>query len=46
MLFSIFVGDMGSGIKCSFSKTDYNSKLCGVVVTMEGRDSSQKDPER
>jgi len=46
-LFSIFVGDMDSGIECTLSKFAYNTKLCGTVdrnrKELEGRDAIQWD---
>ncbi|GAB0187345.1 mitochondrial enolase superfamily member 1 [Grus japonensis] len=43
VLFNIFVGDMDSGIKCTLSKFANNTKLCGVVNMVEGRDAIQRD---
>jgi len=45
-LFSIFVGDMDSGSECTLSKFIDNTKLCGAVDTLEGRDAMQKDLNR
>ncbi|PKU29276.1 rna-directed dna polymerase from mobile element jockey-like [Limosa lapponica baueri] len=42
VLFSIFVGDMDSGIECTLSKFADDTKLCGVVGTLEGRDRLEK----
>ena len=41
MLFIVFVGDMDSGIGCTLRKFADDSKLCGVVDTLEGRDAIQ-----
>ncbi|KAJ7410391.1 hypothetical protein BTVI_53542 [Pitangus sulphuratus] len=35
--------DMDSGIKCTLRKFNNNTKLCGVVNTLEGRDAMQRD---
>ncbi|KAJ7396393.1 rna-directed dna polymerase from mobile element jockey-like [Pitangus sulphuratus] len=34
---------MDSGIKCTLSKFANNTKLCGVVDTLEGQDGIQRD---
>ena len=41
LLFNIFVSVLDSGIKRTRSKFSDDTKLCGVVDTLEGRDASQ-----
>ena len=42
-LFNIFVGNMDSGIECTLSKFANNTRLCGVVDTLEESDAFQTE---
>jgi len=46
VLFNIFVGCMDVGIECPLSKFADDSKVCGGVDVLEGRDAIQRDLER
>lgn len=39
----IFIGDMDSEIECCLSMFTDDTKLCGAVATLEGRDATQRD---
>jgi len=43
ILLNIFVGYKDSGIECTLSKFANDTKLCGAVNTLEGRDAIQRD---
>lgn len=39
MIFNIIISDTDCGIKCTFRKFADDTKLCGVVNTLEGQDA-------
>lgn len=46
VLFNIFVGDLDGGIECTLSKFSDDTKQCGAVDAMEGRDSIKMDLDK
>jgi len=42
----IFVGDMDSEIDCTFSKIADDTKQCGAVSMLQGRDAIQRDLDK
>ena len=46
VLFKIFVGDLDSGIKCTFSEFADNTKQSSAVDRIKGRDATERDLDR
>lgn len=44
--FNTFVSDIDSEIVCALSKFAHDTRLCGVVGMLEGRNATQRDLDR
>jgi len=45
-LFNLFFGNMDSGIECTLSKFAVDTRMCGMVNTLEEWDAIQRDLDR
>lgn len=42
----IFINNVDGGIECTLSQLAYDTKMCGSVNKMEGRDVTQNDLDK
>jgi len=46
ILFNIFISDIDNGIKCTLAKFADDTKLSGVIYSLEQKNVIQRDPDR
>jgi len=46
VLFNILINDLNVGLECVLSKFADDAKLGGAIDSVEGREASQRDPDK